>query len=132
MRPLDPDLLPEWLRRRARKLARQSSPSRVPNSGERRAETRFPIANTEIRNHVAAARVVDFARGGMAIESTQSLRPGRRYTFTLTIGEHIETLEARILWCRLASTRRRADGEVVPVYRAGIERIRPSSESAEP
>ena len=130
MRPLDPDLLPEWLRRSARKRAGRSPAGRSPRADDRRAEARFPVANTEIRNHVATGHVVDFARGGMAIESTRSLRPGRRYTFTLTIGDHVETLEARVLWCRLTSTRKRADGEVVPVYRAGIERVR--SDPADP
>lgn len=125
MRPLDPDLLPDWLRRSARKRARQAASSRIPPPNDRRAEARFAIANTEIRNHVATARVVDFARGGMSVESTSALRPGQRYTFTLTIGQHVETLEARVLWCRLASTRRLPSDEVVPVYRAGIERIRP-------
>ena len=132
MRPLDPDLLPEWLRRSARKRADRSSSTALPPPDDRRVEARFPVANTEIRNHLATGRVVDFARGGMAIESSHALRPGCRYTFTLTIGEHVETLEARVLWCRLAATRRLSSGEVVPLYRAGIERIRPDPKPASP
>ncbi len=124
MRPLDPDLARAW-RRRSALSRRPSSSHHPPGREERRAERRFPIANTEIRNHAASGQVLDLSRDGMAIESHQAVRPGRRYTFTLTIGDHVETLAARVLWCRLQTTRRLPNGDVLPVYRAGIERLRP-------
>ncbi len=125
MRPLDPNLVPGWRQRSERTRGRWPSRLGSATRAERRENTRFPLANTEIRNHTVAGRVVDLARGGMAIESNDALRPGRCYTFTLTIGEYVETLEARVLWCRLRATERQASGDVLPLYRAGLERVRP-------
>lgn len=124
MRPLDPDLTERRTKSPPRARRRRSR-----DEPERRAAPRFPLANTEIRNHAVTARVLDLARGGFAIESSHAMRPGQRYTFTLAIGEHVETLDARVLWCRLRTTERQPNGEVVPVYRAGIERIRPLAET---
>ncbi len=130
MQPLDPNLLSEWQRRSARKRReRRESPRPTATSDDRRADPRFPLANTEIRGHAADGRVLDLARGGMAIETNSALRPGHRYTFTLSIGEYVETVEARVLWCRLRATERRPNGDVLPVYRAGIERVRRSAQS---
>jgi hypothetical protein len=122
MRPLDPTLLPAWHRNiAARRRQHQLGSSRA----ERRAERRFPIANTEVHSHTVVGRVIDLNGGGMSIESHAALKPGGRYSLTLSIGDHAETLEARVLWCRLLATRRSPNGDVVPVYRAGIERVRP-------
>ena len=122
MRPLDPDLQREWLRRMPSRRRRRAS-----RTVDRRRNPRFPIANTDIGNHTIQGRVLDLSRAGMAIEAQEALRPGERYELTLTIGEHVETVEARVLWCRLAATRRLEGGEVAPVYRAGIVRIRPAA-----
>lgn len=128
MRPLDPNLVPAWRRRAGHRRRRRRESS---NPAERRAERRYRIANTEVRNHQVAGRVLDLHRDGMSIESDASLRPGRTYTLTLSIGEHIETLDARVLWCRLLRTERQPNGDVTPVYRAGIRTVRPARSSEE-
>jgi hypothetical protein len=121
MRPLDPDLQREWLRRMPDRRRRTCAPPHP----DRRRSPRFPVANTEIGNHGISGKVLDLGPGGMAIEAGEALRPGRQYTLTLTIGEHVESVAARVLWCRLSATRRLPGGDVIPVYRAGIERARP-------
>ncbi len=125
MRPLDPGLARDRRRRPAAARRGRTRRRRSPGAEDRRGERRFPIANTEIRNHAASGRVLDLSRDGMAIESCTALRPGQLYSFTLTIGDHVESLEARVLWCRLRTTERLPGGDVVPIYRAGIERVRP-------
>jgi hypothetical protein len=100
---------------------------REPRQTDRRHTDRFPLANTDIGNHSIRGRVLDLSRAGMAIETQETLRPGQSYELTLTIGEHVETLEARVLWCRLCGTRPIEDGDIAPVYRAGIVRIRPET-----
>lgn len=127
MRPLDPRLLGDWLRRTSAAKRKRAEDRRRTPLPDRRIERRFPIANTGIRNHVVNGSVLDLSRDGLAIESTTALRPGQRYTFTLTIGEHLETLRARVLWCRLQTTERLPNGDVRPLYRAGIERVRPTA-----
>ena len=124
MRPLDPSLVPHWRRRASARRHRNRRP-RSSRGSERRSDRRFPIANTEFSSPSVSGRVLDIHRDGMAIESHSALRPGRGYTLTLRIGTHVETLEARVLWCRLLSTERLPNGDVVPVYRAGIARVRP-------
>ncbi len=124
MRPLDPNLLPVWQRNAAARRRRHQTGS--PRT-ERRADRRFPIANTEVQNRTIVGRVLDINRNGMSIESHTAMRPGSRYTLTLSIGDHAETLEAQVLWCRLLATRRSPNGDVIPIYRAGIARVRPQS-----
>ena len=129
MRPLDPSLLQEWQRRSAgRKPERRRS---APDGKDRRSHPRIALANTEMRDHSLSARVIDLSRLGFAIESHAALRPGGCYYFTLTIGEHVEAVEARVLWCRLLRTERLPNGDVRPTFRAGIERL-PTDPSESP
>lgn len=92
--------------------------------GERRGDVRFPLANTDLENHLVRGSLVEMSRGGLSIEAHEALSPGQAYTFTLKIGEYEETLRGRVLWCRLRATRKTEGGDVLPVYRAGISRVR--------
>lgn len=125
MRPLDPSLASSYP-----SSTRRPRPRSSPTGADRRQNPRFPLANTEIGNHAVTGRVLDLSRAGMAIECHDALGPGRLYTFRLAIGEHTETLTARLLWCRLCRTERLANGDVLPIYRAGIERL-PLGEEAD-
>ncbi len=65
-------------------------------------------------------RIVNRSPSGLAIESHEALRIGDRYSFTISSDEEQTRLKGRVLWCRLASTRLESNGDVTPVYRAGI------------
>ena len=69
--------------------------------------------------HTLEARLVDFSRSGIGLETHVALRIGATYRFRLFSGRG-RTLTATVRWCRLRATRRGRAGEVLPVFRAGL------------
>ncbi|MEE2775876.1 MAG: PilZ domain-containing protein [Acidobacteriota bacterium] len=63
--------------------------------------------------------VLDVSVGGLAIESSQKLMPGRTYTVVLPMGEDSATTTGSVVWCRLLGTQRVND-DVVPIFRTGL------------
>jgi len=94
-------------------------------SGEKRQHPRLTIRRTAIRNGLLAGRVINMSLGGLALESTTGLRTGSRHTFRMALGEQPFTIEAEVRWCRLTRTVEKRPGEVVPIFRAGLELNRP-------
>jgi c-di-GMP-binding flagellar brake protein YcgR len=67
------------------------------------------------------ARLCDVSLSGIGFESEGRLAPARNYRLRLSTadGEVIDR-QGRLVWSHLSSTRRDPDGEVRPVYRAGL------------
>jgi c-di-GMP-binding flagellar brake protein YcgR len=68
----------------------------------------------------AEGRVVDISSQGLGLECHDALPPTRGYRFTLRDSGRQLKLAGRTVWNRLTETRRTDEGEVVPVYRAGV------------
>jgi len=64
--------------------------------------------------------VVNLSIAGMAVRIGSPLRVGNSYAFSLGGGGKRMDLEGIVRWCRLRRTRRQEDGDVEPVYEAGI------------
>jgi hypothetical protein len=62
----------------------------------------------------------DWAPGGIGIQCTTSLNVHSRHLFTLGIGERIERVRGEVRWCRMMGNKVLPNGEVEPVYLAGI------------
>lgn len=69
---------------------------------------------------MVVARVLDLGPAGAHIETTQALRVGASYTFTLELEGTSRRLDARVRWSRLIATREAEAGERTPIYRAGV------------
>lgn len=68
------------------------------------------------------ATVVDLSRSGIAIESSERVIPGRLYPLQLEGRDGLLiTTSARVVWCKLVGTTEDVDGELAPLYRAGLE-----------
>ena len=89
-------------------------------AGERRAHPRLRTRQTTIRNALLVGRVVDLSVGGLGLETTTGVRIGSRHSFTVAVGERPFRVEGEVRWCRLTQTIGRGEGEVAPIYRAGI------------
>lgn len=90
---------------------------------ERRAQNRFPVRRSRLRSPTLKGSIINLSPGGMAIETHQSLRIGAQYHFLLDREGRPMRFEGRVLWCRLKGTVTGDEGDVTPVYRAGIERV---------
>ena len=64
--------------------------------------------------------VVNFSSSGLSIRSTGRLMVGSTYRFRLCAGSRTVDLPGRVRWCRLLGTEVVDDGEVTPVYQAGV------------
>ena len=68
----------------------------------------------------ADARVLNMSVEGMALEARNPLKVGRDYSLKLAGAEQTIPLVGRVVWCSLVRTLRDEEGEVQPVYRAGV------------
>ncbi|HKI86161.1 MAG TPA: PilZ domain-containing protein, partial [Thermoanaerobaculia bacterium] len=71
-------------------------------------------------NFSIGAEVVNLSIAGMAVRIGSPLRVGNSYAFSIGGGGKRMDLEGVVRWCRLRRTRRQEDGDVEPVYEAGI------------
>lgn len=65
--------------------------------------------------------VINLSLGGMALETNSYLHFGRAYTLRLDDDEHSFSLTGTVAWCALKKTIKNDDGEVLPIYRAGLK-----------
>lgn len=66
-------------------------------------------------------RVINVSLGGMALETNSYLQFGRGYTLKLEGGDRSLSLTGTVAWCALRETTRNPEGEILPVYRAGLK-----------
>ena len=67
-----------------------------------------------------SGKVVDASSAGIAIEATESLRPGWSYAFKMTVGPNVVSIPGKVAWCRRVGTRESSEGKGRPVYKLGV------------
>ena len=87
---------------------------------ERRGHPRRAIEGVHVHNGVVSGELLNFSAGGLAIETTSSLRIGALYTLRLGRPWMRFRVTGVVRWSRLARTRNEPSGEVTPVFIAGI------------
>jgi len=70
--------------------------------------------------HSVDANVLNISVAGIAVRTATQLSVGRDYSFQLGQEADLINLSGKVKWCRLSGTRKLAEGDVVPVYEAGI------------
>lgn len=65
--------------------------------------------------------IINISVGGAAIETTRRLNIGAEYTLKLEDRGRAVALKGIVVWAVLAEGKKGPRGEVVPVYRAGVE-----------
>lgn len=65
--------------------------------------------------------VLDISLSGLAVETHTRLSPQRRLSLRLGDGSRTLRIDGHVVWCFLHGTRTTASGELLPVYRAGIQ-----------
>lgn len=66
------------------------------------------------------ARVLNLSLDGMSLETNNPLKIGRQYSLRLDEGSHHMPLKGTVVWCTLVKTTRDEQGDVQPVFRAGV------------
>ena len=96
---------------------------------ERRAFERVPTDGVDgTISFLATARILDVSRGGLALETGARLMLNRELTMRLQSGSAGERLlRGTVVRCRLIRTTPTDEGELEPVYEAGVRFSEPLS-----
>lgn len=89
---------------------------------ERRRSTRYGVAEATGSFRLAGSfRLIDVSLNGFGIEGNLRLQKGQVYRGRLEWAGQVIDVKGRVAWTRLVGTAKSADGDVLPVYHAGIE-----------
>lgn len=69
----------------------------------------------------ADVRIVDISLTGIGLETNSYLAVGRHYSLRVQRTGEALKLWGRVVWCKMLRTEKNGSGDVLPVYRAGIE-----------
>ena len=89
---------------------------------DRRQHQRFEIDMTSSIDFgkVLEVQLKDVSLGGMAFETKQRPSVGKGYEVRLQLGSDKITVTGKAVWCHLAATINNEQGDLVPIYRAGL------------
>lgn len=88
---------------------------------ERRTNARYQVEGIKGSFlFTTGARVLNLSLDGMSLETNNPLKIGREYSLRLDEGSHHMPLKGTVVWCTLVKTTRDEQGDVQPVFRAGV------------
>ena len=91
---------------------------------EGRRYERFPVHNDEMNSSMASAehvQVLDISEGGISLKADIRLNIGRQYTLTIETKRNASTVKGIIVWSSLIENKEDAKGNIVPIYKAGLQ-----------
>jgi len=71
-----------------------------------------------LANHV---QVLDISEDGISLEGDIRFIIGRQYTLRIKTQLNVLTVKGIIVWSLLAGNREYANGDIVPIYKAGLQ-----------
>ena len=88
---------------------------------ERRRTDRRPLEAAGVASFAADLRVVNVGPRGIEIETPERLMIGADYDFQVQHRGELLRIRGAVVWSKLDRTVHTHDGEIQPIYRAGIE-----------
>jgi len=99
---------------------------------DNRRHKRFTLNVTDVDAKmvlVTEVNVIDISVGGILLKANRQLNIGSEYALKLGAKNRVISLRGAVIWSSLSESRARADGEVMPIYRAGLKFKNMSAES---
>lgn len=94
----------------------------MSNDSERRRSKRVRLPDRHGSLVVSLdGTVLDISLSGLAVETHTRLSPQRHLSLRLGDANRTLRLDGHVVWCFLHGTRETSSGELLPVYRAGIQ-----------
>ena len=91
---------------------------------EGRRYERFPVDKDEMDCSMVFAdhvQVLDISEGGISLKADIRLNIGRQYTLTIKTKFNVLTVKGIIVWSSLIENKKDAKGNIVPIYKAGLQ-----------
>jgi Tfp pilus assembly protein PilZ len=89
----------------------------------KRRYNRFKLNDREVNGKMLLAtevKVIDISISGVSLKVNRRLNIGSNYTLKLE-GRKTLSLEGTVIWCSLIETRKGSQGDIVPIYSAGMQ-----------
>ena len=90
---------------------------------DKRRYKRFKLNDREINGKMIMAtevKVIDISISGISLKANRRLNIGSDYTLKLE-GRKTISMKGTVVWCSLIETREVAQGEMMPIYSAGMQ-----------
>ncbi len=90
---------------------------------EKRRHRRFGVDVTAVSGTVSpatAVKIVDISSSGISIKADRRLQIGNEYPLRLADKERVIRVKGTVIWSSLVESRKKENGETVPVYRSGM------------
>ena len=91
---------------------------------EKRRYERFSVGDDELNSSMALAdhvQVLDISEDGLSLKADLRLNIGRQYTLTIKTERGVSTAKGIIVWSSLIENKEDAKGNIVPIYKAGLQ-----------
>jgi hypothetical protein len=89
---------------------------------ERRKHKRLMVkGNQKIIPHFLNTKIINISVGGIAIETTTRLEINKEYGLKINQRGNAFRLKGRVVWALLMRAEKKESGDIVPVYKAGME-----------
>ncbi len=91
---------------------------------EKRRSERFPVDEYEMNGSMLLAdhvEVLDISEGGISLKADIRLNIGRQYTITMKTEFNVLSAKGIIVWSSLIGNKEDAKGNIVPIYKAGLQ-----------
>ena len=102
--------------------------SRQKDSGsgahERRRHKRLRVEHLKINGEMPSAgdtRVLNISMSGILLKSDSRLESGRKYAVRIGYADRVLSAKAHVVWSLLLESRESADGDIKPIYLAGMQ-----------
>ena len=90
---------------------------------DKRRYKRFKLNDREVNGKMVLAtevKVIDISISGISLKANRRLNIGSDYTLKLE-GSKTISLKGTVVWCSLTETRKGTQGEMIPIYSAGMQ-----------
>ncbi len=92
--------------------------------GDKRRHKRYTLNVAEVNARMMFAtdvKVIDISIGGISLKANRRLNIGNEYALKLDDKEKVIPVKGTVVWSALGESKAGPDGDVVPIYTAGLE-----------
>ncbi len=94
------------------------------NTPEKRNHVRFGVEDMDVSGHLSFAnevKIINICMGGVMVRADRRLNIGSKYTLKIGYGDKMLITKAAVAWSLLAEGIEDSQGNIVPIYAAGMQ-----------
>jgi len=91
---------------------------------ERRRHKRLKVEHVKLHSEMPSAgdiRILNISMSGVLLKADSRLEIGRKYAVKMGYGDKMLFVKADVVWSLLADSLEKADGDIKPIYLAGMQ-----------